>query len=112
MTLLRHSLTALLVCLLPAFALAEQRPPVVKIAKGGTKLEYVSDAAGNRVPDFSAAGYGGGGVALPTVPARVLVEPVAGDDGLRIQTAIDTVAGFAPNEQGSRGAVQLAAGRH
>jgi len=96
--------------LLPVAAFALQRPPVVKVTKGGG-LEYTADAAGNRLPDFSSAGYGGGGVALPGVPARVLVTPVAGDNDARIQAAIDFVSELKPDAQGIRGAVQLSVGR-
>ena len=97
---------------LPALVFAEQRPPVVKLARDGVKLEYTVDAAGNRVPDFSSAGYGGGGVALPNVQPRVLVVPVEGDDGANIQSAIDHVSGLKPDAAGIRGAVLLAAGRY
>lgn len=93
-------------------ALAEQRPPVVKFTREGAPLEYVADAAGNRLPDFSHAGYGGGGVPLPQVPAKVSVVPVGGDEGARIQAALDYVASLAPDATGFRGAVQLAAGRY
>jgi len=98
-------------CLLPVLTQAVQRPPVVKLSKDG-KLEYTVDANGNRSPDFSSAGYGGGGVPLPDVPARVLVEPVDGDDGARIQAALDYVGSLAPDASGLRGAVQLAAGNY
>jgi hypothetical protein len=97
---------------IPLFAVASQLPPPVKPAGDNGPLEYLADEAGNRVPDFSHAGYGGGGVPLPVVPARVLVPPVEGDDGPRIQAAIDFVAGLAPDAAGLRGAVQLAAGRY
>jgi hypothetical protein len=30
------------------------------------RLSYPADASGNRIPDFSHAGYKGGGVPLPT----------------------------------------------
>lgn len=102
---------ALGLALVPSLLLALQRPPVVKAAKGDA-LEYTTDAAGNRLPDFSHAGYGGGGVSLPDVPARVLVEPAAGDAGARIQAAIDYVSGLKADAQGLRGAVQLAPGRY
>ena len=32
------------------------------------RLVYRPDAQGDLIPDFSSAGYAGGGVALPTVP--------------------------------------------
>jgi hypothetical protein len=98
--------------LAPVLMFAEQRPPVVTPARNGTGLEYVADAAGNRLPDFSHAGYGGGGVALPVVPARVTVSPAAGDATARIQAAIDFVSSLAPDARGIRGAVQLAVGRY
>ncbi len=90
---------------------ARETPPPVKTDASGA-LVYETDAAGNRVPDFSHAGYGGGGVPLPEVPARVLVSPAEGDDGARIQAAIDQVAKFAPDAIGLRGAVLLAPGRY
>ncbi|MDB5047542.1 MAG: hypothetical protein JWO30_613 [Fibrobacteres bacterium] len=73
------------------------------------KLVYKTDADGNRVMDFSSAGYGGGGVAIPTVPIKVTVHPSGGDDRAAIQNAIDQVA-KAPMVAGFRGAVFLAAG--
>jgi hypothetical protein len=76
------------------------------------KLAYDADARGNRIPDFSHAGYGGGGVALPAVPVRVVVPPREGDGTARIQAALDHVAGLRPDAGGFRGAVLLQAGRH
>ncbi len=89
---------------------ARQSPPPVTMGADGT-LQYVADERGNRVPDFSSAGYRGGGVALPDVPVRVQVTPADGDDGARIQAAIDYVAGLPADAEGRRGAVQLTAGR-
>ncbi|HYC70378.1 MAG TPA: DUF6298 domain-containing protein [Opitutaceae bacterium] len=77
----------------------------------GGRLVYETLARGDRVPDFSHAGFGGGGVALPVVPARVVVAPAEGDDGARIQAAIDHVAALPPDARGFRGAVLLAPGR-
>lgn len=77
----------------------------------GAKLTYVPDYKGNRVLDFSNSGYGGGGVALPTVQARVAVEPGDGDDSSRIQAAIDQVSLMPQDAGGIRGAVLLKRGR-
>lgn len=93
----------------PALALAVQRPPVVREANG--KVEYVADAKGDRVPDFSTAGYAGGGVALPQAPARVRVAPSGADDTARLQAALDFVAGLPVDADGVRGAVLLSEGR-
>ncbi len=93
----------------PALALAVQRPPVVREANG--KVEYVADDRGDRVPDFSTAGYAGGGVALPQAPARVRVAPSGADDTARLQAALDLVAGLPVDAGGMRGAVLLSEGR-
>ena len=89
---------------------ARQSPPPVTLDRDG-RLHYVSDENGNRVPDFSFAGYRGGGVPLPQVVARVTVSPAEGDATARIQAAIDEVSALAPDAHGRRGAVQLQAGR-
>lgn len=105
-------LSALLALLsIPVAALAVQRPPAIIAERDSPALRYIADAAGNRVPDFSSAGYAGGGVALPVVPARVRVTAVPGDNGRRIQAAIDYVSSLPPDAQGWRGAVELAPGR-
>lgn len=75
-------------------------------------LVYVPDVRGNTVPDFSHAGYGGGGVALPDVPVKVTVSPVDGDDSMQIQAAIDRVSRLPLNQSGFRGAVLLARGTY
>jgi hypothetical protein len=74
------------------------------------KLHYATDPAGNRIIDYSSAGYRGGGVALPKVPARVTVHPSGGDDTAAIQSAIDTVSALQPDRKGFRGAVLLSPG--
>jgi hypothetical protein len=80
-------------------------------AKG--QLVYSTTARGDRIPDFSSAGYHGGGVALPFVKARVKVSPSGGaDDTPAIQAALDQVARLAPDAHGERGAVELAPGHY
>ncbi len=64
------------------------------------------------LPDFSYAGYEGGGVAIPDVPAVITLVPGSGDDRARIQAALDEVGARPLDPQGFRGAVQLAAGRY
>ncbi len=71
------------------------------------RLQYVSDAEDNRIPDFSVAGYQGGGVPLPVVPTSRTIGPVEGDDTASIQAAIDEVEALAPDVDGFRGAVAL-----
>jgi hypothetical protein len=75
------------------------------------KLRYGTDAAGNRIIDYSWAGYRGGGVALPRVPARVTVNPSGGDDTAAIQSAIDTVSALQPDRGASAGLCSSPRGR-
>lgn len=76
------------------------------------RLDYVTDAEGNRIPDFSYAGYRTGSVALPEVPTVESVSPIEGDDTASIQAAIDAVAAREPDGDGIRGAVELAPGTY
>ncbi len=76
------------------------------------RLGYPPYANGDTIPDFSRAGYGGGGVALPVVPARKTVSPVTGDAGAVIQSAIDEVSALPLDANGFRGAVLLTAGTY
>ncbi len=81
----------------------------VSVGKDG-KLVYQGTPAGDRIMDFSGAGYGGGGIALPEVKVEQTVRPSGGeDDTAAIQAAIDSV-GRLPLKNGFRGAVLLAPG--
>ena len=67
----------------------------------------------NTIPDFSYAGYMGGGVALPTdIPIQATVVPDSGDDTDRIQDAIDIVGAREPDQNGYRGVVLIKAGHY
>src|SRR5262245_21978194 len=75
------------------------------------KLVYKTTESGDRILDFSFAGYMGGGVALPDVPVKETVQPNgAPDDTATIQAAIDKV-GAMPLKDRFRGAVLLAPGK-
>jgi hypothetical protein len=76
----------------------------------GRLLYRPLDAEGDRIADFSSAGYRGGGVALPDVPVAATVKPSGGDDTQAIQLALDAVAKLPANADGVRGAVLLAPG--
>jgi hypothetical protein len=78
-------------------------------AEGG-KLVYKTTPAGDRIVDFSYAGYMGGGVAIPDVPVKRTLQPTRGaDDGEAIQAAIDEVAKM-PIKDTFRGTVLLGPG--
>src|SRR5262245_19219353 len=56
------------------------------------KLVYKTTPAGDRIMDFSHAGYMGGGVKLPDVAVKQTVKPSGEeDDTATIQAALDTV---------------------
>ncbi|MFX1724176.1 hypothetical protein [Stenotrophomonas sp. AS1] len=82
----------------------------------GVYTERGGDQARNIVPDFSRAGYQGGGVSLPTrssIPVIEILEPSsAEDDYPRIQAAIDAVSLRATDSRGLRGAVLLRRGHY
>lgn len=90
---------------------------VVKPPGGGDPhfefgLDKHTDEKGNRIPDFSSAGYMANAEAIPNAPVRLVVPPVDGDDGARIQAALDRVATMPPDQDGVRGAVLLEAGSY
>jgi hypothetical protein len=76
------------------------------------KLQYRTDAQGNRIMDFSSAGYKAGGVRLPTVAVTKKLNPIPGDNTAQVQAAIDAVSGLAVGADGFRGAVLLQAGEY
>jgi hypothetical protein len=87
----------LVACALHAQALSEW-------AFGGPdhRLYYRTDPRGNRIMDFSSAGYRAGGVALPSAAAAQRLTPAPGDNTARIQAALDS----------ANGAVVLAGGEY
>src|SRR5688572_390673 len=106
------SITTLLFCANSFLVNAQDIPPTTSLVYPGIdgKLVYVADSLGNKIPDFSNAGYKGGGVAIPYVPVKIIVWPVAGDNADNIQAAIDKVSAMPPDIAGFRGAVLLKMG--
>ncbi|MFN3190596.1 MAG: dockerin type I domain-containing protein [Aureliella sp.] len=82
----------------------------------GQRLIHPLDAQGNRLPDFSSAGYRNSDEPIPDIVGEieanriVRVSPINGDDMSNIQAAINQVSAMQPNGSGFRGVVQLAAG--
>jgi len=99
----------------PALLLPRQMqdlaPTASKVYPGSDgKLVYVPDEQGNTILDSSHAGYGGGGVPVPTVPVKDTIWPVAGDNTENVQASIDRVSALPLDKNGFRGAVLLRAG--
>ena len=103
-----------LLCAAGHLSTAQDLPPTTSLIYPGVdgKLVYVADSLGNRIPDFSSAGYKGGGVRLPHVATRKTVWPVPGDNSSIIQAAIDEVSVLSPDAAGFRGAVLLKMGNY
>ena len=68
-----------------------------------SRLVYHSDMDGNRIPDFSHAGYKNGEVDIPVLPVVLEISPIQGDNTAHIQSAIDQVSGLTLDENGFRG---------
>jgi hypothetical protein len=104
---------------LPAFCASYPRPmpaggwesAAVHYDAGG-RLVYATEGGGNRIPDFSYAGYENGVGVIPAVAEAARVTPGPGDDTARIQAAIDSVGQRPLGVNGYRGAVVLARGRY
>ena len=100
-------------CLMPrAQGASAPKPPAAVAQDKDGKLTYAIDQQGDRVPDYSFAGYMAGEAEIPTAPVRVRVTPIDGDNTARIQAAIDYVASLPADEHGIRGAVLLEKGKH
>ena len=106
-----RTIPATLLCALVAAAAggADGQSQWVYPGAGG-KLAYRALPSGDRIMDFSDAGYGGGGVAIPEVPVKATVRP-GGDDSANIQKVLDEVSHL-PLVNGHRGAVLLDAGTY
>ncbi len=75
------------------------------------KLIYKTLEGGDRIMDFSYAGYMGGGVSIPDVPVMITLGPSQGDNSDKIQNAIDEISKMRI-VNGSRGAVLLKPGTY
>ena len=75
------------------------------------KLAYKPLSAGDKIMDFSYAGYMGGGVRIPSPSVKITVNPVSGDNSQNIQNAIAEVSKL-PLVNGFRGAVHLKPGTY
>lgn len=93
------------------FSYAQKKAkPVPPISFKENRLSYVPDSLGNRIPDFSYAGYKAGASAIPEAAVKVIVPVKKGDATNRIQSAIDYVSSLQADKSGIRGAVLLEKG--
>lgn len=106
--------SAQLLLLLLVVGTASAQTPLISLQNGRLTYNYYANRgqqnAVNRIPDFSNAGYKGGGVQLPVLPVQETIQPVQGDCRAHIQAAIDRVSALPADANGYRGAVLLRAG--
>ncbi|ONI69656.1 hypothetical protein BWI15_24175 [Kribbella sp. ALI-6-A] len=76
------------------------------------RLVYREDTEGNRIPDFSHAGYRHGDRPIPHVRTVKTVRPIEGDNTAHLQAALDEVGARPLGRTGHRGAVLLAPGNY
>jgi len=105
-----------LLVLVTSFSFAQKTKPVeppkpIFRSKDG-KMAYTPDELGNRIPDFSYAGYMAGEKAIPGAAIKVVVPVSKGDATLRIQSAINYVSKLPIGKDGLRGAVLLEKGTY
>jgi hypothetical protein len=84
---------------------------LVSVGNSGI-ITYKADKDGFVIPDFSHAGYKGGGIDIPNVPTVKTISSVTGDNTKNIQDAIDYVGSMPKDENGIRGALLLNAGKY
>lgn len=104
----RHRPARILVFVVIALAALTGLPFLPRAPAASAARAFEDDAV---LIDFSHAGYGGGGVRVPFVPATLRVRPSGGDDTALIQAALDRVASLPLDGQSLRGAVLLEPGR-
>ncbi len=89
-----------------------QKPPSPIIVQPNGQISYTADSLGNRVPDFSYAGYKAGEKSIPDLPIKIVVPPINGDATARVQFAIDYLASLPEDVNGIRGAILLQKGTY
>lgn len=92
-----------------AYAQTPWQSALVSVDDNGD-LAYHPDEDDYIIPDFSHAGYKGGGIVLPNVAVVHEISPVSGDNTDHIQDAINYVGSLPLNSDGIRGALLLKAG--
>ena len=83
-------------------------PPVFLNRDG--KLVYIVDEKGDRIPDYSYAGYKAAEEQIPDIPIKIVVPVQKGDATYVIQAAIDYVSNLEPDKNGFRGTILLEKG--
>ncbi len=96
-----------------ACAQTKKAPPAMPVdGKFGEKLTYRVEENGDRMVDFSYAGYRAGEAEIPNIEAKILVGKPLNDNTGQIQAAIDAAANLPLDDKGFRAAVLLPPGKY
>lgn len=109
---MKHFIVFLFGCIIFNYSYSQTWETDLARVQSDGSLTYQEDSERNRIPDFSNAGYKGGGVSIPSVETRLTISPIDGDNTQHIQDAIDAVSGMELDSGGFRGAVLLEGGRY
>jgi hypothetical protein len=109
-----YPIAAFVFCVAFFSANAQDISPTTSLVYPGVdgKLVYIADSLGNKIPDFSNAGYKGGGIPIPVVQPKAIVWPVPGDNSDHLQKIIDSVSALPLDAFGFRGAILLKMGEY
>ncbi len=97
---------------IPAARAQKEAKPQPPLSFTKNKAVYIADSLGNRIPDFSYAGYKASEKKIPDIPVKIIVPVTTGDATGRIQSAIDYVSKLPADQNGFRGAVLLQSGTY
>ncbi len=86
--------------------------PIPPLEWKNSKLVYTPDSLGNRIPDFSYAGYMAGEMPIPQPSATIIIPHTNEDATEIIQNAIDYVGNQKLNNDGFRGVILLQPGEY
>ena len=95
-----------------SFAQKKNEKPAPAIASQGGRLVYAPDSLGNRVPDFSYAGYMAAEKPIPTPAATIMIPQTNEDATDIIQDAINDLGGRQADKNGFRGVILLQPGTY
>jgi len=110
---MKSTVKILVLVILLSYEMIPQWQSSIVYESGNNKLSYNSDAEGNKIPDFSLAGYKNSNSDIPSnIPVVKILSPISGDNTANIQAAIDSVAAMPLQANGFRGVLFLSKGTY
>jgi hypothetical protein len=106
-------LTIVLMISMASSIVAQKKlPPPSPVQFQNGSLKYTPDAMGNRIVDFSYAGYKASAAGITSPQIKFLLSPGKQDDAAYIQAAVDAVSLLPLDKNGFRGTVFLQSGTY